>query len=281
MAKGKKKFLPAKRPPSETVSIVIPVFGRFDLLKRCLDAIPASCTCSYSVVLIDNNSPNKDEAKKFYEENRTQYQYLAINKGNTGFAPACNQGARATHSEYILFLNSDVILAPGSLDVLLNEMKNDPKVGIAGMLLTFPDYAGDLFADIRPGGKVQHVGMEMDHHANFRHVYVGWNSEHPKVQARRDSYAVTGAALLISRNVFKKVRGFDVQYVGGTWEDVDLCLAVRDIGYNVIVVPKARGVHYTGASAESYKIKFPMTMNYQKFIMKWQGKLNYTMYLYC
>ena len=68
-----------------------------------------------------------------------------------------------------------------------------------------------------------------------------------------------------------------MEYGAGTWEDVDYCLAVRSLGYNVIVEQKARGIHYTGASTETYRVPFPQQLNQLVFLSKWGDKLNYTL----
>jgi len=279
MAKNKMKIVKKPKYIDAQLNIVIPVYGRFDLLEKCLDAIPASISTAYRVILVDNASPDKLEATRFYETYKDKYSSLVVNHENRGFPFACNRGAKEGTSPLILFLNSDIILEPGSLDKLIRGL-DDPKVGIAGMLLVFPEYAGSLRPDIRPAGKVQHVGLEMNQQGQFIHMYVGWSADNPKVLSRHDSYAVTGAALLIRRELFVRAKMFDLEFGLGTFEDVSLCLTVRDMGYNVIVVPEARAIHYTGATAEYYKKGYPMQDNWQKLMMKWQNKLNVTSWMY-
>lgn len=282
MAKNKMQNKTQKKvvPVSTGIDIVIPVYGRFDLLEKCLNSIPDSTTRPYRVILVDNSSPDKDMAKKFYATYSNKYHQLLINHENRGFPFACNRGAKSGNNPYIFFLNSDVILSPGSLDRLVSELDKDHRIGIAGMMLLFPDYAEGLRADTRPAGKVQHVGLEMNQKGNFIHMYVGWSADNPKVLARRDSYAVTGAALLVRRELFMKAGMFDLAYGLGTWEDVDLCVSIRDMGYNIVVVPEAQAVHYTGATAEFYRMGYPLQVNMVHFMSKWQKKLNVTSWRY-
>lgn len=259
------------------VDIVICVYGRFDLLERCINSIPAAFEeIPYRLIMVDNNSPDQKQAQAFYSQYGELGKVIRLYK-NIGFAAGSNKGAREGYSSKLFFLNSDVILDPGSGSQLLKNF-DDPKIGAAGMFLTFPMdvNAMGLRPEGRPVGKVQHIGLETNVRGLFIHMYVGWSADNPKVLARRDCYAVTGAAMMVRRDLFQKVKGFNEIYLGGTFEDVDLCLTLRDIGYNVIVDPGAHGVHYTGASAESAKQAFPLSDNQLKFMQRWKNKLIYT-----
>lgn len=259
------------------VDVIICVYGRFDLLERCLASIPGAFgDISYRIILVDNFSPNQEEAKQFYA-NHLDTGKIIRNKRNLGYAPANNLGVRNSYSPLLFFLNSDVILDAGSVKQLITNL-DDVNIGVAGMFLTFPEdvNAMGLKPMGRPVGKVQHVGLETNIHGQFIHMYVGWSADNPRVLARRESYAVTGAALLTRRKLFEKFKGFDEQYLGGCYEDVDYCMKVREAGYNIVVDVKAHGVHYTGASAESANIGFPMGDNQLKFIQKWKPKIKYS-----
>ena len=253
------------------VDIVIAVHNRFDLLEKCLDAIPAAANdIPYNVICVDNAST---EENGFYS--KRDDITLIRNKENLGFPIACNQGAAKKKSPFLFMLNSDVILEPNAIELLVNEM-NNPKTGVAGMLLVFPEYAEGLNAGIRPPLKVQHVGLETNIHGKWIHQFIGWSSTHPKVTAQRDVYAVTGAALMTRRTLWNKVGGFYEGYGLGTYEDADYCLSIRELGYNIVVVPEAKGTHYTGATAEKYGIPYPMDKNRMIFMQRWQHKLQWT-----
>ena len=260
--------------PKKLLDIVIAVMGQFELLGECLDSIPEAVgNFEYNVICVDNASP-KEEADEFYSQ-REGNIFTIRNKENLGFPKACNQGARRKSSPLIFFLNSDVILEPNAIDILVREMDN-PTIGIAGMMLMFPEYAGGLNHQIRPAGTIQHIGMETDIHGNFIHSYLGWRVDHPKVLAQRDVYAVTGAALMTRRNLWNKIGGFNEAYGLGCYEDVEFCMVVRELGYNIVVAPDAKGIHYTGATAERNQIGFPLQQNKITFLQKWGSKLKWT-----
>lgn len=281
MSKRKRNYNEQKKKPLELLSIVICVYGRFDLLQKCLDAIPnAAGSIAYNIVLVDNNSPDQEEANVFYNNLRDDPKIAVLrNKQNLGFPRACNIGARRCNSPLLLMLNSDVILQPDSINLMVKAL-DDPKIGAVGMKLLFPDDAGELRQNVgvRPSGKVQHVGLATNVRGEFFHVFLGWSPDHPKVNKVRDAYAVTGAALMTRKYLWNKIGGFNEDYGMGTYEDVDYCLTVRDLGYNIVVETKAVGVHYTGATAEKYGIPYPMDMNRLLLLRKWAKKLNWTEY---
>lgn len=270
----------------DDVSIVIPVFNRFDILSDCLGSIDASTTRSYNIVIVDTGSDRAD-ADAFYTKAKEKFQqrFAVLYRDGFGFPEACNTGAQRKQSKYIFFLNSDVILSPHSLDYMLEDLDADENVGIVGMKLLFPPDCAErgLRAgnDIRPANKVQHVGLVTNMSGNFYHMFVGWSEDNPKVMRVREVPAVTGAALLIRRSIFNRVNGFDVQYGRGTFEDVDLCLSVKyNLGYNIIVEQKAIGFHYTGATSETYSRPYPLGHNQLLFMSKWAGKIEYTEWKY-
>lgn len=258
------------------LDIVIPVYGQFDLLDKCIDAIPDAVgdDILYEVICVDNNSP-VENAEEFYASKPIK---LVQNKENLGFARACNIGARIGKGENILFLNSDVILDPNSIKNALASMKGNN--GIVGFKLRFPESTdvrdAGLDPSYRPEGRVQHVGMATNIRADWIHLFVGWSLDNPKVLEVRDVYAVTGASMLTKRDVYKRVGGFLEDYGMGTYEDVDFCLSARKLGYNVIVEQSATGVHYTGASLEKYRTGFPMGMNKMIFMNRWMKELLWT-----
>lgn len=278
------------------VDVILPVYGRFDLLTQCLDSIPeAMGTIPYSVTIVDNNSPDKvkfyaDEIQKYYDPLLFSCKIdIVQNKTNLGFIGACNKGARRGTSPLIFFLNSDVILEPDSINKLVKTL-DTPNIGVVGMKLLFPTstqlHESGLDMRIRPAQKVQHIGLMTNVRGEVIHSFIGWSADSKKVNLvdldedgnelpyqARSVMAVTGAALMVRRNVFKLAGGFDKDFGTGTYEDVSLCMASRKLGYNVVVNPHAVGTHFVGASSEKYNAGFPLNQNYQIFVNKWHDHM--------
>ena len=117
----------------------------------------------------------------------------------------------------------------GSGDLLVRAM-DDPKVGVVGMKLMFPESDDTKKGLMGPANSIQHVGLSTTIHGDFAHHFIGWNKDNPRVNRVRDVYAVTGAALMTRRKLFFSLGRFFEGYGKGTWEDVDYSLAVRDLG---------------------------------------------------
>lgn len=251
------------------VDIVIPVYGQFELLLKCLDSIHnAFKTTLFKIIIVDDNSPEKfilpDEYRNF---NVT----LKRNTKNFGFPKTCNIGARQGQSPLIFFLNSDVVLEENSGDILVKTM-DDPTIGIAGMKLLFPEGLTQEQHKIRPAGKIQHVGHSFNITGDPHHMFVGWGTDNPRVNQFRDVPSVTGAALMVRRNLFKMVKGFDEIYGRGTFEDVDLCFSVLSLGGRIVIQPEAVGTHFVGGSSAEQGFGFPLSQNKQLFYNKWDKK---------
>lgn len=210
---------------SFTCSIIIPTWNKVELTSQCLTALASSTTdISFEVIVVDNGST--DGTPEFLRSLGGDVR-LILNKDNLGFAKACNQGARAARGKYLVFLNNDTIPQPHWLKPLVSEVDEHPEVGIVGSKL--------LFAD----GTVQHAGVVfMRSCRNPYHIYRSALSAIPAVNQRREFQAVTAACMLIRRELFEAVSGFDERFVNG-FEDVDLCLKVREKGPRVVYQPRS------------------------------------------
>lgn len=278
MSKKHKSVQPnynSNRSISTLIDIVIPVYNRFDILELCLASIPkAFKDLQYNIVIVDNKS-DPQEASVFYAKHSSEIT-LVRNPSNLGFPKACNIGSRRKASPLIFFLNSDVILDEGSGNILVTEM-DDPTIGVVGMLLRFPE--ADLMGlrpDIRPPGKVQHVGLATNIRGEIIHPLISWGVTNPRVLRQREVLGVTGAAMMVRRSGFVKAKGFNEEYGLGTYEDIDLCLVMRDLGYNIIVNTGATATHFVGATVEKYKVGYPMNINRLIFGQRWSNRLPYT-----
>lgn len=245
------------------------------MLSKCLDALYKEAQLTpLSIYLIDNASPAEERIQNAY-----LFDYQSdkdLTKGvvefrsrrlqqDVGFPASNNEGARMGRSPLIMFLNDDVELHAGAIEKIVQDF-TDPSIGIVGMKLIFPP---DSTNPYRPAGKVQHVGIGINIRGEPTHPLLGWSPSHPKTCITRDVYAVTGASLTIRRQLFQKLNGFDLLYGAGTYEDVDLCLRVRQSQSRIIVDCNATGYHYAGATQEKKRVNYPLQMNIMKFQSKW------------
>lgn len=222
---------------TKKISILIPTRDRLDLLSRCVETVEAKTDYpNYEIVIIDNGS-EQPETRRYFRE--TRHRVISYN-GPFNFAAICNYGVRESDGAWILFLNNDIeAIEPGWLSAMAEHVQR-PQVGAVGALLLYPD------------NTVQHAGVVLAEADVAAHAYLNFPPDTPEnggqVQVIRNYSAVTGACLLMRREVFEECGGFDETGFAVGLNDIDLCLRVRERGYNIIYTPYARLYHHESAS---------------------------------
>ena len=275
MPRNRAKRIKSQPQSKWLLDIVICVYGKFDLLTRCLDSIPeAAGDITYRVIIVDNNSSDRDE---FYADLKTQITLIKNNE-NLGFITASNMGAKRGRAPLIFMLNSDVILDPGAIEKMVVDF-DEADVGVVGMKLRFPEAAEHLH-DPRTAGKIQHVGLASNILGDFYHLFIGWDLDHPKVTAVRGVLAVTGAALMTRRSLWKEIGGFNPIYGLGCYEDVEYCLHIQTMKKLVMVEGEATGIHFTNATAKEHDIGYPLQENNMIMKSRWKGHYPWSCWLH-
>lgn len=198
-------------------SIVVPVFNRASLTKQCVDWLLAhpAATVETELIVVDDGS--QDLTQRLLARYRDPVRVVR-HECNAGFATACNDGAMVAEGDYLLFLNNDTQPTRGWLDALIGYAEAHPAAAIVGNRLLFSN------------DTIQHAGIVFIDDGWPAHLHYGFPAQHPAVCKSRRFQAVTGACMLVRRNVFEAVGGFDTAYLNA-YEDVDLCLRVgRDGG---------------------------------------------------
>lgn len=270
------KVTPKRNNSADMLDIVIPVYGAFDLLASCLPLLEKAVgPFPYKIKLVDNFSPDQAEADVFYEGVAKQYPNATVFrlKENRGFGAACNYGEEHGKAKYVLFLNSDAFMLENSIRFMIDDMERDPSIGLIGPKLLFPKNTPH-----GPEGMVQHAGLNFNIRAGIDHTFIGWHPDHPKVNVMCEVDALTGTCILTKRDIFDRAGKFYLGYGLGTWEDVDLALTIRELGYNIIYEPKAVGFHYVGGSVTKYKMAYPLQQNQQLFQLRWGSRIPWTVW---
>jgi hypothetical protein len=179
---------------------------------------------------------------------------------------ACNLGASHARGAYLLFLNNDTEVRPGALDALVGAADSDDRIGLVGAQLVYPDgrlqeSGGIIWAD----GCGWNYGRDRDAGA-------------AEFQVRRDVDYCSGAAILVRRDLFDSVGGFDQRYAPAYYEDTDLAFAIRATGHRTIVEPTAVVMHHEGVSHGTdvgTGVKRYQEINRTLFVEKWAQALAY------
>jgi len=242
------------------VSIIIPVFNKWEFTYKCLQSVHAHTSGRFELIVVDNHST--DATPQLLGD--MQGVRVITNDSNRVFVDACNQAADEAKGDYLLLLNNDTEVSPGWIEALRAPFSN-PGTGIVGARLIYPD--GTLQ---EAGGIIWRDGTG----CNYGH---GDDPDLPQYSYRRAVDYCSGACLMISRGLWEELGGFDTRYAPAYYEDTDLCFAARDRGYEVVYQPFARVTHFGGASAgketdSGYK-RF-QEINRHKFVEKWGSVLD-------
>lgn len=219
------------------LSVVIPVFNKFDLTRSCLEFLKTFAPeITMEVIVVDNGSSDAT-ATQLEPLGRGLFQEFFQRvrfEENRNFGPACNAGALAAHGDLVFFLNNDTELTSGWLPPLLDGL--DDACGAVGPLLMYPEKESFLC------DRVQHVGVCCEPQIQFCHLYEFFPVSHPLIRKARALQFVTGAALLMRKEVFMEVGMFHEGYMNGG-EDLDLCVQLRRKGYSLSVAHESRIYH--------------------------------------
>lgn len=224
----------AEAAPAPLVSIVIPAWNKWDYTRRCLDSLQATrAEVPYEVIVVDNASTDETAtALPLRPEVRVHR-----NERNLGFARACNQGAALARAPHVLFLNNDTEARPGWLRPMVRLLTSAPDIAMVGSKLLFPD------------GTLQHAGVAV---AYARPMPISPYHVHYRLPPEAsvqplELNCVTAACMLVRADVFRRLEGFDEAYRNG-YEDVDLCLKVREAGLRIAYTPESVLVHHESVS---------------------------------
>ena len=223
------------------ISVIIVNHNAGAALDNCLASVIDKV---FEVVVVDNHSePENFEPVVSCFEKYTPFRVVRLLK-NTGFSAGCNAGVAVSSGDYLLFLNPDCICLADLFEKLAEVLNNNPQAGIVGGMLLGEDckeQGGGRRAEpsiwrafTRASG-LWRVWRRGDYHLDHQKT----SKEPVEVDA------VSGACLMIRREVFKEIGGFDEGYFLHC-EDLDLCLTAKRRGWQVFSCPDARVFHSKG-----------------------------------
>lgn len=218
------------------LSIVTVTYNSADFIERYLSSLMKRLPARSEVIIVDNSSSDNTVSivKKFPKVK------LVASPDNLGFSRGCNLGARQSRGQYLFFLNPDTEVLDHSTAQLVNFLKGNPQVGLVAPRLLTPD------------GKVHRSVINLPTlRGAIREYLLGKKNAYsqycPPGKRPIEVEAAYGAAMLLSRQDFEAVHGFDERYFL-YYEDLDLCRKIRSLGKKIIYFPGAKFVHLLGAS---------------------------------
>jgi GT2 family glycosyltransferase len=234
------KILPVPRTNLPSVSIIIPTKDAPEMLGRCLKSVSERTSHStFEVILMDNDTTDERSLQLMQ-----QYPARRISLPNPfNFSRANNQGALAATGDFLVFLNNDTEIITADWLQHLVYYAEQPDVGAAGALLIYEDRT------------VQHAGVALGMRGTADHTMRGFplgvDGYAGSLACAREVSAVTGACLMMRKSLFQEIGGFNEHFFTA-YQDVDLCLRLRERGLRLICTPQALVVHHESVSRQNY-----------------------------
>jgi N-acetylglucosaminyl-diphospho-decaprenol L-rhamnosyltransferase len=235
---------------SPRLDIIVVNWNSGKQLRKCLESVQSARRdeCQLDRVVVTDNASEDDSAEDL---EHFGFQLVVIrNKANRGFAAACNQGARGSNADYLLFLNPDTRLCEDSLarPVAFMEHPENRRIGIVGIQL------------ISENGQVSHTCTRFPKARHFASQMMGLDRVFPRqfpshfmatwnhAESRRVDH-VMGAFYLIRRTLFEKLDGFDERFFVYL-EDLDLSYRAKRAGWGSFFLNDVKAYHKGGGTSE-------------------------------
>lgn len=223
------------------VSILIPNYEHINDLRTCLNSIFSKTTWpNYEIVIVENNSKSP-ELFAYYSRIQKEHENIRVVnwQGKFNYSAINNFGAQYCTGDYLLLLNNDTeIITPGWIEeMLMFAQRKD--IGSVGAKLYYPDKT------------IQHAGVCLGMGGVAGHYFQHVDRENLGYMGRllypQNMTAVTAACMLLRREVWDKVGGLNEDWTVA-FNDVDLCMRIRNAGYLIVWTPFAELYHYESRS---------------------------------
>jgi len=250
------------------VSILIPTRDQAHLLRQCVESLLRNTVYpNYEILLIDNGSEDPD-AKNLLLGYQAKGLKVIRDEEPFNYSRLNNLGSKMAQGSLLLLLNNDVeAIDKNWLENMVRHICQ-PGVGAVGAKLLYPD------------GTNQHCGVIIGLGGVAGHSHKRLPGSFPgyfhRAQLAQDFTAVTAACLLVRKEVFFQAGGLDADHLPVAFNDVDLCLKIREAGWRVVWTPFAELIHHESASrgqdeSPEKQARFASEIAFMK--SKWGDKL--------
>lgn len=229
------------RTRSPKVSIIIPTKNAGELVEKCIADLRATAAYEpYEIMVIDHDSDEPRLCEYLARESAAGRLSVFPYRGPFNYASMNNAAIKQAVGELVLLLNNDVDgFSPGWLDQMVATLELDERIAAVGALLHYPD------------GAIQHAGVILTPkrpciaaHAGLPHDALGYQG---RIRSLQEFSAVTAAFMLMRRSAFEQVGGFD-ELFPDDYNDIDLCLRLRQAGFKIVYNPQVQASHWESRS---------------------------------
>ena len=259
IAKGTSgRIVPAAKG-KPVISIVVSAYNHWEVTANCLASIVDHTDFEktpYEIILADDCSTDQTKsAAKIFPGLK-----IVRTKKNLGYLLNTNNAASQASGEYIILLNNDTIVQKKWLKELIEIFLMHPNAGVVGSLLCDQNGitmdSGNL---IKSDGTGDCWGR-------------GFSPDHPSFSYVRRCHYVTAACLMIKKELWDEIGGFDARFAPSYCEDADLGMEVRNRGYEVLIQPFSRVIHLENVS-QGASAKEQISIRTEIFRKKWADEL--------
>ena len=248
------------------ISVIIPNKDHTDDLDKAIRSMIEKGTWpNLEFIVVENNS-TEEKTWEYYKKIEKEYSQVKVvyYDGIFNYAKINNFGVRHARGEYYLFMNNDVeLIEPDSLKEMMGYgQRND--VGAVGCRLLYED------------NTLQHAGVIVGEIGVAEHIFkkqIEGMTYHARAMLTQDMSAVTAAVMLVKKEVFEKVEGFDERFAVA-FNDIDICMKIREDKKLIVYAPYACFHHYESKSrgAEDTPEKIERFINeVNLFNSKWRS----------
>lgn len=225
------------------VSIIIVNYNTSKLILSCIDSIEKyTSDINYEIIIVDNNSSKDCSLDILQKDKRITF---VQSKDNLGFGRANNLGVQYSSGDYLFFLNPDTLLINNAIFILFEYLSNHSDTAIVGGNLfdenqqpihsfkrIFPSFFSEFDVSV---GRI------------ISKMLFGINTDFNHTECPMDVAQITGADLMIKRDVFELLKGFDSDFFM-YYEETDLCYRTKNKGFAIKSCPNAKIIHLEGKS---------------------------------
>ena len=233
------------------LSTIIVTYNTREMTLDCLRSLLADTqNLEHEIFIVDNASTDGtlDAIRKEFP-----HVHLIANTDNKGFGAANNQAMRIATGKYFLLLNSDAFPRAGAIPTLIKELESQPNVALIGPKLLNPDGSMQLSCFKFPSPARAWIENTWLSALCSRNQFLGDYRNWPHNSARHVDWLI-GACMLLRREVFEKIGGFDERFFMYA-EESDWQLRMKKAGYRIAFTPAAQVMHLAGASTDPSKPK--------------------------
>lgn len=234
------------------ISVVMVMYNQFDLTLNALDSVRRNYAGAIELILVDSGSADES---RFAERYVTGAKFIRFNH-NVGFVEACNAAFEIMSAEFVLLVNTDVLLERGAIAAALARLACADDIGAVG---------GKI---IRSNGRLQEAGCIIWRDGSTEGYLRDADPNVPEANFVRDVDFCSGVFLALRSDVLRRLGGFDVTFKPAYFEETDLCIRLHEAGYRVVYDPAIMVTHLEYSSGDPVIAVNMMAQNQPKFVKK-------------